>query len=104
MIYTSVSFERVEAICNLLVAEEIVPNWFRDVPVIRPEKTLKPKDACGREDALLLDDQRAVIVPGEEEWAILIPEFLPPYSAEDDALDGVLDDIGARARSLAKSH
>lgn len=78
MIYTSVSFERVEAIRNLLVVEENAPSWFRDVYVIRPEKTLKPKAACGREDALLLDDQPNVIVPGEEDWFVAIPEYRPP--------------------------
>ena len=64
--------------------------WFSDLDVIRPAGTLKPKSACGREDAFLLDDQEGVIVPGEEEWWIQIPEYLPPYSDEDKALTDTL--------------
>jgi hypothetical protein len=103
MLYTSVSFERVEAIRNLLVVEENAPKWFRDVSVIRPEKTLKPKAACGRYDAFLLDDQPGVIVHGEEDWFVAIPEYLPPYSASDRALYRAFEDIQIRVRLLEPS-
>jgi hypothetical protein len=90
MIYTSVSEERASAIQKLLVSEHTAPMWFSDLDVIRPAGTLKPKSACGREDAFLLDDQEGVIVPREEEWWIQIPEYLPPYSDEDKALTDTL--------------
>ncbi len=103
MIYTSVSFERVKTIQNLLVEEGVAPAWFRDIPVIRPEKSLKPKAACGRQDALLVDDQADVIVPGEEDWLVEIPEYLPPYSDRDQALSRALDNIEMRVRLLEPS-
>lgn len=103
MIYTSVSFERVEAIRNLLVEEQVAPAWFRDIPVIRPDKTLKPKAACGRQNALLVDDQPGVIVPGEEDWLVEIPEYLPPYSDSDQALNRALEAIEVRVRLLEPS-
>ncbi len=86
MIYTSVSEERTSAIQKLLVTEHAAPTWFEDLDVVLPARTLKPKPACGRKDAFLLDDQQSVIVPGEEDWWIHIPEYLPPYSNEDKAL------------------
>ena len=103
MLYTSVSFERVEGIRNLLVKEDVVPVWFRDISVIRPDNTHKPKIACGRQDAFLLDDQSGVIVPGEEDWLVAIPEYLPPYSDNDRALDRALEDIKIRVRLLEPS-
>lgn len=90
MIYTSVSEQRVFAIRKLLVVENAAPIWFAALNVIRPAGTLKPKSACGRDDAFLLDDQVSVIVPGEEDWWIQIPEFLPPYSDEDKVLSEAL--------------
>ncbi|QSP94010.1 hypothetical protein LPB19_12505 [Marinobacter salinisoli] len=99
MIYTSVSDGRVENIRNLLVIEGVAPLWFTDLPVIRPETTLKPKAKCGREDAYLLDDQKAVIVPGEEDWWIPIEEFLPPYSEWDRGLMQALIEVRARLGS-----
>jgi hypothetical protein len=90
MIYTSVSEQRVFAIQKLLVAENEASIWFEALNVIRPAGTLKPKSACGRDYAFLLDDQVSVIVPGEEGWWIQIPEFLPPYSEEDEALSEAL--------------
>jgi hypothetical protein len=95
MIYTSVSFERVDAIRDLLVAESSVPEWFGDLPVIRPEKTLKPKSACGRNDAFILDDQEEVIAAGEKDWWVPISEFLPPYSESDRALDDAFNRLRA---------
>ena len=90
VIYTSVSEERIAAIQKLLVAEYLAPTWFEDLNVIRPTQTLKPKSACGCENAFLLGDQEGVIVPGEEDWWIQIPEYLPPYSSEDKALADTL--------------
>lgn len=90
MIYTSVSKERVTAIQHILVEEEAVPQWFKELHVVRPTGNVKPKAACGRSDALLLDDQPGVIAPGEQSWWLPVPEFLPPYPDDDDALSDVL--------------
>lgn len=99
MIYTSVSMARVETIRNLLVMEGAAPPWFKDLPVIRPLGTEKPKKACGRADAFLLDDQKAVIVPGEEGWWVRIAEFLPPYPENDRALELALKEIKKKCDS-----
>lgn len=96
MIYTSVSQDRVTSIQKLMVAEGEAPPWFQFLPVICTSGTLKPKSACRREDAYLLDDQSRVIVPGEEGWWISIPEYLPPYDDDDRALSQALDRIKAR--------
>lgn len=93
MIYTSVKAKTVDEIRELLIAEKNAPSWFRDLPVIHPDKTYKPKAACGREDAYLLDDQEATIVPGEAEWWIPITEFTHPYSDGDRGLSYILDII-----------
>lgn len=85
-IYTSVSEERTRAIQKLFVFEHSAPFWFEDLSIIRPVGTQKPKSACGRSDAFLLDDQEYVIVPGEEDWWLKIPEYLPPYREDDRAL------------------
>jgi len=84
-IYTSVCEQRGFAIRKILVVENGATIWFEALNVIQPAGTLKPKSACGREDAFLLDDQVSVIMPGEEDWWIQIPEFLPSYSDEDKA-------------------
>lgn len=97
VIYTSVSEERTRAIQKLFVAEHSAPFWFEDLNIIRSVRTQKPKSACGRSDAFLLDDQECVIVPGEEDWWLRIPEYLPPYSEDDRALADTI----ARLKKLA---
>lgn len=99
VIYTSVSEERVASIQRLLVTEGVAPSWFADLKVLRPTGTLKPKAICGREKALLLDDQSAAVVPGEEDWWIRVPEYLPPYSESDLALPAALETITLRLSS-----
>lgn len=95
-IYTSVNEDRVDSIRKLLIEEGAVPEWFRDLEVIRPVSTFKPKSKCGRSDAFLLDDQEGVIKTDEKEWWIPIGEFVPPYSEDDRALEHVLTEIEAR--------
>jgi len=98
MIYSSVSAGRIDSIRELLVSEKHAPEWFLILPIIRPERTTKPKSACGRIDAYLLDDQPGVIAPGENEWWIPIQEYLPPYSDCDTALKDALEAIETRVR------
>ena len=90
MLYTSVSRGRVDVIRNLLIQEQVVPSWFANLPVVHPEGTVKFKALCGRNNAMLLDDQAAVIALGEEDWWIPIEEFVPPYSDEDCELTTAL--------------
>jgi len=96
MLYTSVSPERVNAIRNLLVREGVAPAWFLDLSVCHPNGTIKHKARCGRPNALLLDDQAAVIAPGEESWWVPVAEFLPPYSEDDRELVKALANIKKR--------
>jgi hypothetical protein len=95
-LYTSVSRERVHAIQNVLIQEQVVPTWFKDLPVIHPEGTIKFKAHCSHSDAMLLDDQAAVIAPGEEGWWIPIEEYLPPYADEDRELAKAFANIKSR--------
>lgn len=96
MLYTSVSSERVHAIRTLLVEEGVAPFWFLNLPVLHPIGTIKDKARCGRFDALLLDDQPAVVASGEEAWWIPIAEYLPPYSDQDRELAKALTTIKSR--------
>jgi hypothetical protein len=96
MLYTSVSSERVNAIRNLLVKEGVAPAWFLDLSVCHPSGTIKDKARCCRPDALLLDDQAAVVASGEESWWVPIDEYLPPYSDDDRELVQVLATITSR--------
>lgn len=96
MLYTSVSSERVNAIRNLLIEEGVAPVWFLDLPVLHPTGTIKDKARCGRSDAMLLDDQAAVVASGEESWWVAIAEYLPPYSDHDRELIKALATIESR--------
>lgn len=96
MLYTSVSSERVHVIRNLLVEEGVAPVWFIDLPVLHPTGTIKQKARCGRPEALLLDDQAAVIASGEEAWWVSVAEYLPPYSDADCELVKALATIKPR--------
>jgi hypothetical protein len=96
MLYTSVSSARVNVIRNLLVNEGAAPAWFLDLPVCHPGGTIKDKARCGRSDSLLLDDQAAVIAPGEKSWWVPVAEFLPPYSERDRELVKALATIKKR--------
>jgi hypothetical protein len=96
MLYTSVSSERVNAIRNLLVKEGVAPAWFLGLSVCHPSGTIKDKARCGRSDALLLDDQAAVVAPGEEGWWVPIAEYMPPYSDHDRELIEALATIKSR--------
>lgn len=96
MLYTSVNSERVDAIRNLLIEEGVTPAWFADLCVIHPTDTIKPRARCARSEAMLLDDQAAVVAPGEESWWIPIAEYLPPYSDRDRELVKALATIEAR--------
>lgn len=96
MLFTSVSSERVDLIRELLVVEGAAPVWFTDIPVIQPEDTIKLKARCGRTNSLLLDDQSAVVAPGEESWWVPIAEYVPPYSDEDRELMKALASIKSR--------
>lgn len=96
MLYTSVSSARVNAIRNLLVNEGVAPAWFLDLSVCHPSATIKDKARCGRSNALLLDDQAAVIAPGEESWWVPVSEYQPPYSDDDRELVKALATIKSR--------
>jgi len=98
MLYTSVSPVRVNAIRNLLVNEGVAPAWFLDLSVCHPSGTIKHKARCSRCNALLLDDQAAVIAPGEESWWVPVTEFLPPYSDDDCELAKALSTIKSRLK------
>ena len=50
------------------------------------------------EEILLVDDQQGYVHPEQEALWIPIPEFLPPYSDGDDALEQVWSDIQSRIK------
>ena len=101
-LYTSVSLERLRSIQDVLIQEKAVPAWFKDLHTFHPGGTVKFKANCGRNDALLLDDQAAVIAPGEWDWWTPIEEFSPPYSMEDRGLVKAFADIESRLLGIYK--
>lgn len=96
MLFTSVTAKRVDEIKRTLVEEEVVPLWFENFPVIHPEGTVKYRESCGDDNAMLLDDQSAVIAPGEESWWIPISEYLPPYPDDERELMVAICEVDSR--------
>ena len=56
-----------------------------DLAVLHPTGTIKDNARCGRSDAMLLDDQAAVVAPSEESRWIPIAKYLPPYSDHENS-------------------
>lgn len=88
VMFTTVEETLFRRIANLLVAEGSAPDWFADIGYIRwtgATKDLRYVSSVLGE-ALLLDDHRAYVHPGQEEWWLEVPLFASPYDAADDGL------------------
>lgn len=88
VMFTTVPEERFRSIASLLVAEDCAPSWFMQLRCI--EWSGKTKDLTFVSprlgEALLLDDHRPYVHPGQEDLWVEIPLFGSPYPSDDDGL------------------
>ncbi|WP_329749543.1 NIF family HAD-type phosphatase [Stenotrophomonas maltophilia] len=88
MMFTTVPEERFRSIADLLVREGSAPPWFASIEYIHWTGSTKdlrlatPKLGA----ALLLDDHRPYVHPGQEHLWVQIPLFASPYPSEDEGL------------------
>ncbi|WP_313413563.1 NIF family HAD-type phosphatase [Stenotrophomonas sp.] len=88
VMFTTVPEARVRPIARLLVEEGHAPGWFRDLAYIRWTGSTKDLRLVSAElgNALLLDDHRSYVHPGQEAYWIEAPHFAAPYAQEDTGL------------------
>jgi hypothetical protein len=88
VMFTTVDESSFRSISRLLVSEGHAPGWFSSLECISwsgPTKdlTIVAPD-LGR--ALLLDDYKGYVHPGQERWWIEAPHFCRPYPETDQGL------------------
>ncbi|PTA72731.1 NIF family HAD-type phosphatase [Stenotrophomonas sp. Nf4] len=92
VIYTSVPEPAFRRIAALLVGEGCAPAWFAQMPytswsgATKDLQNVSPIPGA----ALLLDDYRAYIHPGQEGCWVEVSLFESPYEASDTGLDVAL--------------
>jgi len=105
VIYTTVPEPMFRRIAELLVAEGCAPSWFAKLPYTRWQGATKDlrnvSPSLG--SALLLDDHRAYVHPGQENFWIEAPLFGTPYDASDRGLEIVLGVIRERLSTTSQS-
>ncbi|MFB5856497.1 NIF family HAD-type phosphatase [Stenotrophomonas maltophilia] len=88
VMFTTVPEDRFRSIASLLVAEDCAPAWFIQLRYV--EWSGKTKDLTFVSpqlgDALLLDDHRPYVHPGQEDLWVEIPLFGSPYPSDDTGL------------------
>lgn len=89
MMYTTVPEERFRSIATLLVREGSAPSWFAALHYIcwsgKTKDLLQASPRLG--EALLLDDHKPYVHPGQEHLWVPIPLFGSPYPPSDDGLN-----------------
>lgn len=92
MMFTTVPEDRFRSIASLLVREGSVPSWFAGLHYICWSGKTKDLRLASSQlgNALLLDDHRPYVHPGQEHLWVQIPLFGSPYPANDDGLDFAL--------------
>ncbi len=100
VIYTTVPEAVFRAIAKLLADEGSAPDWFAHLPYIDWSGATKDLSnvAHAPGQALLLDDHRAYVHPGQENYWIEVALFAAPYAASDSGLDAALGQIRMRLR------
>lgn len=98
VMFTTVPEPQVRQILSLLADEGEIPDWFKHSNCIQwagsTKNLLHVSPTLGK--ALLLDDHRAYVHPGQEEFWIEAPLFASPYSLHDDGLKVALARIRKR--------
>ena len=96
VMFTTVPEPLLRRIAELLVREGSAPLWFVEIGYTRWSGKTKDLRFVSPKlgDALLMDDYRAYVHPGQEQWWIEAPLFGSPY----DGSDGGLAVAGRRIR------
>ncbi len=103
VMFTTVREPLVRQIAELLVREDHAPEWFADLEVIiwaGSTKDLRLVSPC-LGDAILLDDHRAYVHPGQEQWWVEVPLFASPYATSDNGLEVALKRLYAKLNQLS---
>lgn len=103
VIYTSVPEPAFRGIAALLVGEGCAPAWFAQIPYTNWSGATKDlgnvSPTLGA--ALLLDDYRAYIHPGQEGYWVEASLFDSPYDVSDNGLDVALRVLRERLTALS---
>lgn len=84
VLYTAVRRELALDIVHRLSGEGDAPPWFASIEYIEWSGPHKDLAFTGSRNALLVDDQRGYIAPGQEPSWLAIEEFEPPYDDDDE--------------------
>lgn len=105
VMFTTVPEDRFRTIATLLVLEGSAPNWFARLHHVRWSGTTKDLRHVSRRlgDALLLDDYRPYVHPGQEHLWVHIPSFESPYPLDDGGLRIAHHQLLERIAALARS-
>ncbi|HHA2734538.1 TPA: NIF family HAD-type phosphatase [Stenotrophomonas maltophilia] len=103
VIYTSVPEPAFRTIAALLVGEGRVPAWFAQLPYTNWSGATKDlrhvSPILGA--ALLLDDYKCYIHPGQEAYWVEADLFASPYGASDNGLDAILGKLRQRLTAIS---
>lgn len=103
VIYTSVPEPAFRTIAALLAGEGCVPHWFAQIPytnwggATKDLRNVSPTLGA----ALLLDDYKAYIHPGQEGYWVEASLFGSPYCASDNGLDAALGKLRERLNAVS---
>lgn len=88
VMFTTVPEDRFRSIASLLVAEDCAPAWFIQLRYVKWSGKTKDLTFVSPRlgDALLLDDHRPYVHPGQEDFWVEIPLFGSPYPSDDTGL------------------
>lgn len=92
VIYTTVSEEKYNEILSLLLKEQNVPEWFKDVDNIKWSGKYKDLKYVSNEisNVFILDDYEGYIVPEQKSQWIEIKQYEYPYTDNDNELMNIL--------------
>ncbi len=103
VIYTSVPEPAFRRIAALLVREGCAPVWFAQLPYTNWNGATKDlrhvSPILGV--ALLLDDYKAYIHPGQEGFWVEASLYDAPYDASDNGLDAILGKLRERLAAIS---
>ena len=94
VVMTAVRTERARWVVEQLAREGEVPGWFGEVEIVSWEGERKDlgwiSGVEGAPEAILVDDNRDYVAPGQEGSWVEVRSWDAPYDAADRELDRVL--------------
>ena len=105
VLFTTVPEHLARNIAGLLVREGSAPGWFSNLAYIHWSGETKDLSyVCPRLGAaLLLDDHRPYVHPGQEQFWVEIPLFGSPYPEDDEGLKLASCNLVERLSTLGNS-